>query len=169
MWRLKEKQELIRIVEAAALKNGCDPDIAVAIAANESSWDTYAVRYEPKWKYLENVTIHARADRITDETETQLQKFSWGLMQVMGSVARELKFELALPMLCIPEFGADYGTKKLAQLWRKYPNELDVIAAYNAGSPRKTEQGLYVNQGYVNKVKQHVDNLRADAPKGKGE
>ena len=166
MMRLLEKHELRRIVEAAAQKNGCDPDVAIAIAMIESSWDTYAVKYEPNWKYLESVEAHAKADHITGETELQLQKFSWGLMQVMGSVARELGFTLALPMLCIPEFGAEYGTKKLAKLFRRYPSELDVIAAYNAGSPRKTEHGFYVNQGYVNKVKSLVDDLRATAPKG---
>lgn len=160
MRTIYDSQDLQRIVEMAAVKNNCDLDVAVAIASVESSWDTYAVRYEPAWKYLYQVEKFAKSDLITAETEEQLQKMSWGLMQVMGSVCRELGFMHALPMVCEPEIGADLGTKKYAQLFRKYQNEDDAIAAYNAGSPRKVPSGLYVNQGYVNKVKKIVEELR---------
>jgi soluble lytic murein transglycosylase-like protein len=53
-----------------------------------------------------------------------------------------------------------YGAKHLKNYLKRYPNESDVIASYNAGSPRKTKGGMYENQTYVDKVYKELLALR---------
>jgi len=129
-------------------------DIALiyAIIETESNWNPFAVRYEPHWKYIVPVSnTMLKKMGITRETEEQLQKFSWGLMQVMGAVARELNYSEILTKLITPQDNINVGVRKVIELFKKYKNLEDVIASYNAGSPRKVD-GKYVNQSYVDKV-----------------
>jgi soluble lytic murein transglycosylase-like protein len=94
-------------------------------------------------------------------TEETMQCSSFGLMQVMGFVARELQFEDHLTKLLLPDIGLYYGCTKLkSQLQRYGGNEMDAIAAYNAGSVRKESSGMYFNQRYVDKVFQELLKLR---------
>ena len=87
-------------------------------------------------------------------TERVGQMCSWGLMQVMGAVAREYGFKGYFPQLCDPVVGLRYGCLHVTKFRAKYGQWSDVIAAYNAGSPRRepTNPWSYVNQFYVNKV-----------------
>jgi soluble lytic murein transglycosylase-like protein len=77
---------------------------------------------------------------------------SWGVMQVMGGLARDLGYQGHLPNLCDPNLNINYATLYIQRLRRRWPEESDVIAAYNAGSPRKRASGMYENQRYVDKV-----------------
>jgi soluble lytic murein transglycosylase-like protein len=131
-----------------------DPLIAQAIIHVESAENTYATRFEPNWKYFHQIDRFCKtvSPPITFDTERVHQQMSWGLMQVMGSVAREHAFSGHLTMLCEPEYGIKYGCKQLARVRRASYTDLDQIAAYNAGSAKKLTNGLYVNQTYVNKV-----------------
>jgi len=147
---------LVRLSKAV----GIDPDLSRAIAAVESSWNPWAVRYEPKWRYFYFVREYADKLMITVETEQMLQACSWGPMQVMGSVARELGFDAELPRLTNSELGIRYGVSKLKKLFEKYNDESEVISAYNQGSARKTPGGMYENQTYVDKVHKSLNNLR---------
>ncbi len=169
MVMMSNTHDLMKIVETAAVKNGVDPDLAMAIASVESSWDAWAVRFEPNWKYFKTPEVYAKDLHITVETETALQACSYGLMQIMGSVARELGFTKSLLQLADPFIAADFSTRKLATLVKKHPTELDAIAAYNAGKPRLTEAGKYVNQGYVDKVTKVLGELRVFVAAGKGD
>ena len=76
------------------------------------------------------------------------------------AVAREHGFKGWLTELCQDAIGIEYGCKHLSTFHRKYEEESDMIAAYNAGSARKTKGGMYVNQAYVNKVHQVLERLR---------
>lgn len=127
--------------------------LAIAITEVESNGETTAVRFEPKWKYLYNVEHFAKQCSITIETEQVLQSMSFGLMQVMGSVARELGFTGNLIQLSDPYIGSRYGCAKLGKLFSILKSTDDVIAAYNAGSPLRQKDGTYVNQGYVDRVR----------------
>tara|TARA_R110000796_G_C14562598_1_gene435005 strand:- start:2812 stop:3297 length:486 start_codon:yes stop_codon:yes gene_type:complete len=128
------------------------PELLYAIAMVESSLNPVATRYEPRWKYFYKVEEYAKKAHITEETERVLQSMSWGLMQVMGSVIRELGYEDNLVTALLPIVNIGLGHKKLTQLWNKYGNINDVISAYNQGSPRKSLDGTYRNQRYVSKV-----------------
>lgn len=153
--------ETIRTVRRAAVAAGVPVPLAIAVCEVESAGDHLAVRFEPGWRYFYQVEAHARSAHITVETERTLQAMSWGLMQVMGSVARELGHQGSLLALCDAFTGAKYGCLKLASFLRKYSKMEDAIAAYNAGSPRRAADGTYVNQAYVDKV---LRNFRASVP-----
>jgi soluble lytic murein transglycosylase-like protein len=143
----------VDIVHQAAKGLGVPPMLAIAICEVESAGDPFAVRYEGHWKYKFEPEKFAKLNRITVDTEIQLQKFSYGLLQVMGTVARELGHQESLLKLTDPYIGARMGCLKLAKLFSILKSTDDVIAAYNAGSPLKNADGKYVNQQYVDKVK----------------
>ena len=145
--------EIIEKIRQAAKAEGCDSVLALAISLTESAGQTMAVRFEPEYKYLVDPLKFARLNGITKDTEETLQKCSWGLMQVMGGVARELGYKEMLPGLCDPLTGAVFGCRKLAALGVRYREQDEVIAAYNAGSARRTAAGIFTNQGYVNLVR----------------
>lgn len=122
-----------------------------AIITVESNFNPYAIRYEPLWHYFKDVENCAKLVNTTSMTEHVMQATSWGLMQIMGSVARELGYTLPLPALCIPETNIKVGCQKLDSLSKKYDSLGDIVSAYNAGTPTKIN-GEYVNKGYVAKV-----------------
>lgn len=147
-------------VEAEAKAFNVDPDLAVAIAMVETNLNQFALRFEPEWKYLYEVDKFAKIFDITSDTEKMLQSMSWGCMQVMGSVARELGFLKPLVLLTGAWEGAELGCHKLSQIIEKYPDQNDTIAVYNAGSVRKDENGRYVNQNYVDSVNKKLWELK---------
>lgn len=148
-----ERSKAEALIKSIATFNVVDPDLAIAIAEAESHFDELAARHETGWKYLYNVESFAKNSRISQDTERIFQMTSWGMMQVMGSVARELGHRVNLLELTKPEVGVRFGCLKLKDLMRKYSKPEDVIASYNAGSPRKViDTGKYFNQTYVDKV-----------------
>lgn len=120
-----------------------------AICHQESGFSPWAIRFEPNYKWL----FHA--DQAT-ATEQNQQKTSWGIMQVMGAVARELGFkERFISKLCDPHTGIYYGSKHLANFYKQHGDWDKAISSYNQGSPRVEDDGLFVNQQYVNSVKNY--------------
>ena len=85
--------------------------------------------------------------------EPHLKDASWGLMQILLSTAKWITKnpDLTASALMQPEFNVYAGTKYLAYLMGRYKNVKDVMAAYNAGSPRHDASGAYTNQAYVDK------------------
>jgi hypothetical protein len=129
-----------------------DPYMVMAFIRVESGGNPWVNRYEPGWKWFLNPKHWAKRIKISTRTEWMNQATSWGLMQVMGTVARELGFKGELPKLCLAEIGLEYGCKKLRQLMDKYPHVEDAISSYNQGWPRQDELGHYKNQDYVDKI-----------------
>lgn len=131
-----------------------DPKFIGAIVKVESNGNSATVRYEPNYKYLYFPDKYAALVFVTVDTETILQKCSWGLMQVMGGVARELGFTELIPRLCEPALGLEFGCRKIRALMEKYGNNnlSDLAAAYNAGSVRKSNKITYDNERYVDSV-----------------
>ena len=125
-------------------------ELIESLATVESSLNPWALRYEPQYKYLYLLDNRSQLS----PTERVGQMCSWGLMQVMGAVAREYGFKGYFPQLCDPVVGLRYGCLHVTKFRAKYGQWSDVIAAYNAGSPRRepTNPWSYVNQFYVNKV-----------------
>lgn len=135
-----------------AVRHSLNPKLVTAIAVTESSLNPWAARYEPEFKYILTAEKFAKLNGITAATETQFQKTSIGLMQVMGAVFRELGYTEALPMAFIPDISVEYGCLKLVRIMRTYSSLSDVIASYNAGSPRMDSSGALKNQHYVDTV-----------------
>lgn len=133
-----------------------DPVLVGAIIMQESRAKVWTARYEPNSKYKINVAEFAKLTGISQDTELCFQKTSWGLMHVMGVKARELGFVSFLPQLLLPSLAIEYGCRALLGFKIRYQSTEDVIASYNAGSPRRLASGLYVNQDYVDGVKRWI-------------
>lgn len=151
--------------------------IAMAMIQVESGGNPYAWNPEPRYRYLVDARTSKPFRKLTrDEARAKMppkdfptcpdiyedqdaewwgQQASWGLLQVMGAVAREYGFKRHFPALCDPEEGLEYGLQHFARLRDRFivTDGWDgVIAAYNAGSPRRDDEGLFVNQRYLEKV-----------------
>lgn len=162
------------IIEAAALRIGVPAAIAVAIARTESGLNRFAMRVEPGYRYLWDVANNAPFDLGNDRSDSRVppkrfvgmpgahagtewigQQTSWGCMQVMGAIARELGHRGYFTELCQTDIGAEYGCRLLARYRDRYYKAAGwrgVIASYNAGAPRTDQRGLYLNQVYVDRV-----------------
>lgn len=147
------------LINSFATDRRLDSRLIAAIVFVESGGHSYKCRYEEKWRYLVNVSQNAKLLNISTNTELIQQKTSWGLMQVMGSVAREYSFRNDLPKLCKPEIGLMYGMDHFQKFLTKYKNIDDAVSSYNQGSPRKNEDGKYKNQKYVDKVNRFYSDL----------
>lgn len=102
-------EPLIKQAKEAALAQGLDPGIICCICEQESGWNPYAIRYEPAFlaKYIAPLYT---SNKIT-ATEAWSRAFSWGLMQTMGQVAREIGWTGPLPQLCDPTIGLLIGCR----------------------------------------------------------
>jgi len=142
-----------------AKKHKLPPALVYAIIKVESGQDSAAVRFEPHYRYLWDVRRNRPFRRLTSaesrsetapadfhapsgvgrHTEWQHQQTSWGLMQVMGAVARERGYTgRFLSSLMIPEVGLEYGCRHLAHYayacrYLKLYGWAGVCRAYNGG------------------------------------
>ncbi|HUJ33269.1 MAG TPA: lytic transglycosylase domain-containing protein [Candidatus Acidoferrum sp.] len=101
--------DLIALARAVAGRRDLDAALVCAIVEQESSWDPLAIRYEPAFRtrYISALGL--------PPTEEVARSISWGLMQVMGQVAREHGFEgKFLSALCDPQIGLQIGCAVLA-------------------------------------------------------
>ena len=142
-----------KLINEKAKKHDVPSNIVKAICRVESDFFTDAIRYEDHYRWLFNPEDF----RGHTPTEKIAQKTSWGLMQVMGAVARELGFNgRFLSQLCKPEIGLEYGCKHLRNLYDRYNDWQDAISAYNQGNNKKGSNGNYKNQRYVDKVNKYM-------------
>lgn len=148
------------IISKEANFHGIDDDLVAALIMVESSGKPWKTRYEPNFKYIFKPKEFAEKLVISIETEIVHQKTSWGSLQVMGAVARELNFKHDLPSLCKTGTGIRYGCKKIAELQKKYQDTEKIIAAYNRGSIKLKDDGTFFNQGYVDKVMEYLKDLK---------
>lgn len=135
--------------------------LAYSIIEVESGFDSFATRYEPQSKWFHKPSYWAKELGITVQTESMMQKVSFGLMQILGSTARSmLGFDGHLTELCIPSIGIYYGIKYLQHLDHRYKGHIpSIVSAYNAGSAIKKDNGDFINQEYVDKVMSLHNNL----------
>jgi soluble lytic murein transglycosylase-like protein len=79
--------EFVALARAIASAHDLDPALVCAVVEQESAWDTHAMRYEPAFRarYVAPLQL--------PPTEEIARSISWGLMQVMGQVAREHGFQ----------------------------------------------------------------------------
>lgn len=169
------------IVQVAA-RFGLDPLLLEAQVWVESGDQPWAWNPEPKYRYLWDVQ-HGRPFRALTALEQAMespppdfpclegdrdqewwgQQASWGLLQVMGAVAREHGFLGSyLPQLCDPLLGLEAGARHVAQLlvWA-HDNPWQALAAYNGGKAGNTTEP-YRNESYVRAVRaQHNARLAA--------
>jgi soluble lytic murein transglycosylase-like protein len=112
-----------------AAKYGLDPAIVCAVCEQESSWNPWAMRYEPEF-YARYIV----AMKLPNATEAFARACSFGLLQVMGQVAREQGFGgQFLTQLCDPDIGLDIGCRKLRKCFAEYSEPEVALLKYNGG------------------------------------
>jgi hypothetical protein len=142
------------LIDEAAKRVGLSADFVHAVARVESTGNPYAWRPEPRYHYLWDVAKHRPFRALTAaessseiapadfpclagsrEQEFWAQQASWGVLQVMGAVAREEGFagpylaELTDPAACLT-----VGCRHLRGLVLWADGDLAQAAAgYNAG------------------------------------
>lgn len=154
--------QAIRLIQAKAEQWEMDENLLLAFAKVESSFQSAATRYEPNWRYYLDVERFAEMSGVSKETERVQQATSFGLMQIMGSVCRELGYTGKLAeLIARPDMCLDVCLKKLKRIMERFDNEDFVIAAWNAGTPKKDANGKFINKVYVDKVQDALRRLRA--------
>lgn len=155
------KPEIRTVIESKATKYNLDPDLVEAHILQESSGIPTATRFEPAFyeRYVLPVNLK-------DQVEARGRSTSFGLMQIMGQVARELGYQGAWSGLMDIDTNLEYGCKKLAKCYIKYGKKdiKEGIAAYNSGTPRYRD-GVLVNQHYVNKVLGYLSKIKLENKK----
>ncbi len=151
--------------------------IVLALVQVESGYCPDAWNPEPRYNYLWDVKANRPFRRLTSvelaskyppkdfpappgvdpDAEYWGQQASWGLGQIMGANARGLGYQgRFLPGLAASASeGLLYALLHLAKLRDRFFSVAGwpgVVAAYNAGSPRKTPAGTWENQAYVDRI-----------------
>jgi soluble lytic murein transglycosylase-like protein len=112
--RANMPSELIALAHDAARVQSLQPELVCALVEQESAWDPWALRYEPAF-YTRYIEPQLARGAIANEGEARARAFSWGLMQVMGQVAREHGFRsVTLASLCAPAECLAIGCRVLA-------------------------------------------------------
>lgn len=140
------------VISLVTAKEQVDPKLLAAVAQHESSGNQWAIRFEPAYHYLYKPQDYSGPLGCSLDTEICLQKFSFGYMQIMLAVARQLGFKDHAAKLFEPETNFRLGAKHLKSFLVKYGNVPDALSAYNAGAPRKAVTGKYINAAYVENV-----------------
>jgi soluble lytic murein transglycosylase-like protein len=126
--------QLLTLARNAAMAQALDPALVCAVVEQESAWNPWAMRYEPAFftKYVAPLYTNNKVSA----SEAYARGFSWGLMQVMGQVARETGFEvLFLSALCDPEQGLAVGCKVLRKKFDAVAGDTTrALLAWNGGA-----------------------------------
>ncbi len=126
--------QLLTLARHAAETRALEPSLVCAVIEQESAWNPWAMRYEPAFftKYVAPLYTN---NKIT-ATEAYARGFSWGLMQVMGQVARESGFDAQfLSALCDPEQALAVGCKVLRKKFDAANGDTTrALLAWNGGA-----------------------------------
>jgi len=146
--------EVIDLARQIAREHSLDPALVCAVIEQESAWNPWAVRYEPA--FLSRYVAPLYTAGKLSATETYTRAMSWGLMQVMGQVAREFGFrESSLSELCDPATGIEFGCRILAARLARAKGEVPAaLLAWNGG----------VNENYPAEVLARTRNYSSRPP-----
>jgi soluble lytic murein transglycosylase-like protein len=102
---------------------------------------------------LVKAIIHTESSFIPSLEVKNEKEHSRGLMQINENKALDLGVPKEnMGLLFDPKFNIDKGCQILSRDKKRYPNILDQIAAYNAGSVILRKDNTYVNDAYVKSV-----------------
>lgn len=122
---------MVKFAKESGGKRGIDPALVCAVIEQESAWNSDAMRYEDAFydRYIVPLGIG-------NATESRARAFSWGLMQVMGQVAREIGFKgKYLTELCEPHQGIEIGCEVLkAKMVRAKWDTVQGLLFWNGGA-----------------------------------
>lgn len=151
---------------AIAARHRLDPDLVTAVCLIESSGRTSAYRAEPQF------WLRYMAAKVEWEGENPDRvSASYGLMQVLYVVARELGYPRTEPPegLFVPVVGLEYGCRALAERLAWAKGDIPAaLAAYNGGKSKDNAPGVTVkrNQAYADRGLAMLAAVRAGGVKG---
>lgn len=119
---------LIQLARQAALAHQLPGDLVCAVCERESSWNPNATRFEPAFQkhYVDKLHL--------PPTEAKQRATSYGLMQLLGEVARELGYKGDIPALCDPATGLEWGCRHLANKLREAHGDMHAaLQRWNGG------------------------------------
>ncbi|MBA7624764.1 Membrane-bound lytic murein transglycosylase C [subsurface metagenome] len=121
--RIKIKTKYDDLIKDISRKYGNNPQLIKALIKIESNFNP-------------------NAHRVTSKEDSR------GLGQINKPTAIALGV-INLNYLFDPAYNIDIMNRLLLDLKKRYTSTTDIIAAYNAGTVRKTKQGIYINSSYV--------------------
>jgi soluble lytic murein transglycosylase-like protein len=145
--------ELIDLARHIAADHALDPQLVCAVIEQESAWNPWAVRYEPG--FLARYVAPLYTAGKLSATEAYTRAMSWGLMQVMGQVAREFGFkDPSLAELCDPLAGIEFGCRVLAARLKRAKGDVPAaLQAWNGGtSPNYAAEVLARKRNYSSRL-----------------
>ena len=158
---VKFSSDVAAAIVAASTRFGVEAAFLAAIVMQESSGDTWAMRYEPAYNYLWDVEANKpfrgvmnpqtfpAPDGVSSQTEWMSQKTSFGCCQILGAVARELCYpNKYLTSLCDPDVGVEYGARLIARIMTSHKDPAEIASVYNSGHVA----GDLANDPYVTSV-----------------
>jgi soluble lytic murein transglycosylase-like protein len=126
--------ELVVLAKRNAIALALDPALVCAVVEQESAWNTFAMRFEPAFfaKYVASLYTNNKVSA----SEAYARGFSWGLMQVMGQVARESGYDAPfLSAICDPQQGLAIGCKVLRRKFDSGAGDTTrALLAWNGGA-----------------------------------
>jgi soluble lytic murein transglycosylase-like protein len=127
------QDDLIALAKAKAIEHSLDPALVCAVVEQESTWRTYAMRFEPG--FLSQYVVKEFQKGNISQTECYARSMSWGLGQVMGLTARELGFEGEfLCELSDPSVGLEFLCRKLKAVLQSHGGDVTkALLSYNGG------------------------------------
>ena len=142
-------EELLTLAKLAAERHHLNAALVCAVIEQESGWNTNAIRYEPAFR------MRYVAPLALPPTEEIARSISWGLMQVMGQVAREHGFDgKFLAQLCEPAAGLEIGCTVLAAKLSKAQGDTERgLMSWNGGA----------DPAYAGQVLNRIRNYRPTA------
>lgn len=148
-----QRPAIVSLIKQECARRDLEAQLICSLIDVESSFNPFALRYEPTAMRTYAATVCANTNGISWETEFQAQRFSWGLGQILGSTARWLGFRNLLSTLCDPKTGIFWTCEAFEKLGSPYKTLEEKIAAYNAGSVQLRSDGSsFLNQKYVDRV-----------------
>ncbi|MGH9714051.1 MAG: lytic transglycosylase domain-containing protein [Candidatus Acidiferrales bacterium] len=121
---------LVSLACSLATQQALAPELVCSVVEQESAWNCFAIRYEPAFRarYVAPLGL--------PPTEEIARSISWGLMQVMGQVAREHGFtDKFLAALCDPATGLEFGCKVLASKISAAAGDIELaLERWNGGA-----------------------------------
>lgn len=152
---IKQLEPFKELIKQAEDNFALDPALIGGIIMQESGGRICSYRAEPTSTLSYLPQSYANKLYISLQTEINFQRCSWGLMHIMGFKAREVGYDdHFFDLISDPQKAIYWGCKALVSFKSTTLN--DMIASYNAGSP-KQEDGVYSNQGYVDGVKMWME------------
>lgn len=136
--------------QAAAYRDAIECDVILAVIWQETfpMGDSWSYRYESGYQYFydaksskplfdKSLSVQANRNKaaiVLGSTEFAQQSASWGLMQVMGAVAREMGMKGWITRLCDPHEGVRLGCLYLNRLLKGTGDLREALVRYNGAS-----------------------------------